>query len=87
MENPQIEQETFTENGDVIKNVLVRFTNSIRYFNHHRNLMDILSSQDLNVVQGVAELAKPKGRREATVRCIKNVNLPKVGLCTLEAEP
>ena len=75
------------ENDTIVKYVRVRFTNSVRYFNHHCNLIDILNSQDINAAEGIAELVKPKGSKEAFVRCIKNVGFHKVGQCTLQAEP
>ena len=84
--HPQIEKETVIENDNIVKKVFVRFTNSIRYFNHHCNLLNILNSPEFNVVEGIAELVKQKSKQEAFVRCIKNVNLQRNGLCTFQAE-
>ena len=85
VDHPQVELETHIENDSVVKSVLVRFTNSVRFFAHH-NLLDVLSSQEEDAVEGIAELVKTKGSKEAFVRCIKNVNFPKLGQCNLEAE-
>ena len=85
VDHPQVEEKTVIENGDIIKHVHVRFTNSVRYFNHHCNLMNIFNSQDLCIVEGVAEIVKKKGRKDAYVRCIKNVDLQKLGLCTFQS--
>ena len=85
VDHPQVELETRLENDTIVKSVLVRFTNSVRFYTHH-NLLDVQSSQDVDIVEGIAELVKLKGSKEAIVRCIKNVNFPKLGQCNLEAE-
>lgn len=85
VDHPQVELETRIENDSVVKSVHARFTNTVRFFAHH-NLLDVHSSQEVGAVEGIAELVKLKGSKEAFVRCIKNVNFPKLGQCNLETE-
>ncbi|KAJ8315657.1 hypothetical protein KUTeg_007807 [Tegillarca granosa] len=83
---PQIEESTECKNGSVKKFVRVRITCVINYHHrHHGNLMGV-HNQDLEVVEGVAEVVKNKGFREASVVCINDVFLPRIGTCSFLKE-
>lgn len=83
VEGPQVEESMKCCKGDVTKMVCVRFTCSIRYHNKlEQNLYDI-ANQDLQSLDGLVEITKSKKSKEAMVSCIRDVNISKVGMCTL----
>ncbi|XP_052088099.1 uncharacterized protein LOC127725272 [Mytilus californianus] len=83
VEGPQVEESMTCCKGDVTKMVRVQFTCSIRYHNKlEHNLYDI-ANQDLQSLDGLVEVTKSKKSKEAMVICIRDVNIAKVGMCTL----
>ncbi|VDH98704.1 Hypothetical predicted protein [Mytilus galloprovincialis] len=83
VEGPQVEESMKCCKGDITKMVRVRFTCSIRYHNKlEQNLYDI-ANQDLQSLDGLVEITKSKKSKEAMVSCIRDVNISKVGMCTL----
>ncbi|XP_060070434.1 uncharacterized protein LOC132550389 [Ylistrum balloti] len=80
---PQIEVSMETTNMRVKKTVHVRFACIINYHNRfHGNLVEV-NNQDIEVVEGLADVIKQRREREAHVHCIKGVHLKRAGECTL----
>lgn len=82
----QTEKNTLVEGGNVVKNVAVRFSCLLKLHTHNHSLINV-NTQDYEVVEGVAQLVKEKGSKEAVVKCIKDVHFKSVGRCTLHCDP
>ena len=83
----QMEEKTECTNGAVTKYVRVRLTCSIIiHRRHHNDLIEMQDNNNVQVVEGIAEVLKPKGARQATTLKITDVVLPRVGLCSFWRE-
>ncbi|KAK3596608.1 hypothetical protein CHS0354_035885 [Potamilus streckersoni] len=85
---PEIEQETKIEtDGTVVKMVFVQLGCAVKYFHSHSGgLVDVHQPQEIEIVKGVAEVAKPRGQKEGFARCITNVHLKRTGPCSFVKE-
>ncbi|KAH3728057.1 uncharacterized protein LOC127852222 isoform X2 [Dreissena polymorpha] len=81
---PQKELGTRVENSAVTKEVRVRFACSVRH-RQTRSLINV-STQNFQVAEGVAELVKERGQKEATVTCIRGVRIETIVVCTLHMD-
>lgn len=84
---PQIELDTSIEGKDVVKNVKVRFSCFLKLFNLHNHSLVNVNTQDFEVVEGIAQLVKERGSREAVVKSVRNVHFNSIGKCTLHSDP
>lgn len=82
---PQVELDTFVEGKTVVKNVQARFSCAIK-LHRLKNALVNVNTKEFEVAEGVAELVKERGSKEAYVRCIKDVFFQTLGKCTLHAE-
>ncbi|KAL3882962.1 hypothetical protein ACJMK2_029363 [Sinanodonta woodiana] len=85
---PEIEQETKVESdGTVVKMVFVRLGCAVKYYHGcSRGLVDVHQPQEIDIIEGVAEVAKPRGQKEGFARCITNVHLKRIGPCSFLKE-
>lgn len=84
VEGPQVEESMTAYKGDVRKMVRVRFTCTVHHHIRFEHNLDIANAiNDIQVVEGLVELVKTRKLKEATVVCIKDVFLNKIGQCTL----
>ncbi|XP_021355386.1 uncharacterized protein LOC110451592 [Mizuhopecten yessoensis] len=82
-ECPQIEESMEITNTHVKKTVRVRFACVINYHTRfHGNLVEV-NNQDIEIVEGLADVIKQRRERQAHVQCIKDVHLMRAGACTL----
>jgi len=83
---PQVEESTHMEGKSVVKHVNVRFACFLKMnmFNNPR-LINV-NTQEVEIVNGVAELVKERGSNGTVVRCIKDVYFQSLGWCTLYRE-
>lgn len=84
---PQIEMNTTIEEKDVVKNVKVRFACFLKLFNLHNHSLVNVNTQDFEVVEGIVQLVKEKGSREAVAKSVRNVHFSSIGKCTLHSDP
>lgn len=82
-EFPQIEEFMETTTKRVKKVVRVRFACVINYHTRfHGSLVDV-TNQEIEIVEGIADVIKERREREARVQCIRDVHLMRAGNCTL----
>lgn len=87
-EFPQIEEETIVKGTAIVKTVKVRFSCFVKHNNLNLGAGSLINvnAQDFEMVEGIAELVKERGSKEAVVRCIKNVYFQSYGKCNLHSE-
>ncbi|XP_052811561.1 uncharacterized protein LOC128239116 [Mya arenaria] len=84
---PQIELGTKIEdNSSVVKNVRVRFACSVKHTHFSDHSLINVNTQDFEIVEGIAELVKGRGQKEAVVRCVRDVHFKSLGRCTLHRD-
>ncbi|KAL4232716.1 hypothetical protein ACF0H5_007404 [Mactra antiquata] len=82
---PQVEESTHMEGKSVVKNVKVRFACLLKMNMYNQRLINI-TPQEVEIVEGTAEVVKERGSNDSVVRCIKDVYFQSLGWCTLHQE-
>lgn len=87
-EFPQIEISTEIKGSSVVKNVKVRFSCYIKHNNLNSGAGSLINinAQDFEMVEGIAQVVKERGSKEAVVRSITGVYFQSFGKCNLHCD-